>query len=317
MSGQTSYHQNIIFETVSHLYIRLLKSPLLLGWLVIGTIIASITRGTNGLISSLVNIILIGMYATIIYIFTAKQRPDPEPVKRPKLETAAGILLYLIMIAMVTLSFNLTKIPYLQNNFNYFIQQVYYHANSFAQLGFPQWSLNYIGNAFTSIIMLLIPPVLLFLAFGYSWRGMGLKPRFWKLTGLLLAITIILGLPLRQATLYQFPLYKTLGIFFIHLFINALPEELFYRGYLLPRLEIILGNTVNALVITSILFNAGHIPYAVYNGMTISHALLSVFSMGCPTGLIWGYLYLRTRSIIPGVLWHTSNTILGYYLLSI
>jgi membrane protease YdiL (CAAX protease family) len=30
-----------------------------------------------------------------------------------------------------------------------------------------------------------------------------------------------------------------------------------------------------------------------------------------PTGLIWGYLFYRTRSIWPGVLWHTSFTTLG------
>jgi len=25
------------------------------------------------------------------------------------------------------------------------------------------------------------------------------------------------------------------------------------------------------------------------------------------SGLIWGYLYTRTRSIVPGVLWHAAN----------
>lgn len=316
MPEQTKCHK-VFCQTASHLLIQLRNNPLLLGWLIIGTVIAAVTKGVGGLISATVSIFLIGIYAIIIHIFTEKQTPDPEPVKRPQLETAAGILLYLVMMGMVALGFNLTKIPYLQNSFNHFIQQVYHHAENLAFWGLPQWLLGYLGNALTSIIMLLIPTLALFLAFGYSWRRMGLKPRFWKLTALLLGITLVLGFPLRQVILYEFPIYKTLGIFFIYIFINALPEELFYRGYLLPRFENLLGNSLNALVITSILFNASHIPADIYQGMSISHALLNSFSTYCPTGLIWGYLYLRTRSIIPGVLWHTSNTILGYFLFSI
>jgi hypothetical protein len=30
-----------------------------------------------------------------------------------------------------------------------------------------------------------------------------------------------------------------------------------------------------------------------------------------PTGIAWGYLCHRTRSVWPGAIWHTSATVLG------
>lgn len=54
-----------------------------------------------------------------------------------------------------------------------------------------------------------------------------------------------------------------------------------------------------------------HIPSYLIRDMSTYHVLFQLFSVVSPTGLIWGYLYLKTRSIVPGVIWHASNTILG------
>ena len=115
----------------------------------------------------------------------------------------------------------------------------------------------------------------------------------------------------------QAPLGQTLVLFAIGIFINALPEELFFRGMLLPRLETVLQNPLNALVVSAWLFNAMHIPIALHNGASLPEAVLGVFSIGLPIGLIWGYLYLRTRSLMPSVLWHAANDRLGYLLFSL
>jgi uncharacterized protein len=98
--------------------------------------------------------------------------------------------------------------------------------------------------------------------------------------------------------------------------VNAFPEELFFRGFLLPRLEKVLQNPLNALVLSAFIFNAMHLPIQMMNGTPLSEALLHIFSIGYPSGLIWGYLYLRTRSILPGTFWHAANGLLGYLLLS-
>ena len=79
----------------------------------------------------------------------------------------------------------------------------------------------------------------------------------------------------------------------------------------------VLKNSINALVIVAILFNLLHVPSELARGMSIYQALLSGFSIVYPSGLIWGYLYLKTRSIVPGVIWHTSNTIFGIIFLNL
>jgi membrane protease YdiL (CAAX protease family) len=108
-----------------------------------------------------------------------------------------------------------------------------------------------------------------------------------------------------------------LGLYGIGILVNALPEELFFRGLLLPRLERVLGSSLNALVLSALLFNALHVPIEIANGASLPVALLGVFGIGYPSGLIWGYLYVRTRSIVPGTLWHAANGNLGFLLLDV
>ena len=85
----------------------------------------------------------------------------------------------------------------------------------------------------------------------------------------------------------------------------------------MPQLEQFFVNPGNALVISAMLFNAIHIPVEIYHGVTPLTALINVFSIGYPSGLLWGYLYLRTRSILPGMFWHASNGVLGFIMMSL
>jgi membrane protease YdiL (CAAX protease family) len=77
-------------------------------------------------------------------------------------------------------------------------------------------------------------------------------------------------------------------------------EELFFRGYCQTRLEEEFGG-IGAVWITSLFFVLGHDQY--------HH--LSILSIGSIVGLIpctlgLGYVYLRTRSLIPGILLHAA-----------
>ncbi len=74
---------------------------------------------------------------------------------------------------------------------------------------------------------------------------------------------------------------------------------------------------MNALVLSAVFFNAIHVPIEMYHGASPWAALLGVFSTAYPSGLIWGYLYLRTRSIVPGTLWHAANVNLGFLMMSL
>ncbi|KXG77386.1 hypothetical protein AN618_11140 [Fervidicola ferrireducens] len=142
---------------------------------------------------------------------------------------------------------------------------------------------------------------------------MGFSVRYLRLTFILLGLSVLLGIygGLYKYFNHKMLLYKMISFVF-GTFVNGLPEELFCRGFLLPRLEIILKNSLNALVISDIIFTALHIPSIVIKGnYSLLYVFLNVVSFTHPTGLIWGYLYLRTRSIIPGMIWHTSVGKLG------
>jgi hypothetical protein len=65
-----------IITTVFHLLSRLWRSPVLLLWLILGIVVAFIAEGMQGIISSLVNLCLIGVYAVIIKMMTEGKTPQ-------------------------------------------------------------------------------------------------------------------------------------------------------------------------------------------------------------------------------------------------
>ncbi len=88
----------------------------------------------------------------------------------------------------------------------------------------------------------------------------------------------------------------------------ALPEELFFRGYLMGRLEDALPPTRTflsarvgwALFIQAGLFGLGHFFVTFSPGM-LTRAI---------PGLLFGWLFARTRSIVAGTLFHAACNLL-------
>jgi uncharacterized protein len=94
----------------------------------------------------------------------------------------------------------------------------------------------------------------------------------------------------------------------------ALPEELFFRGFVQGRLEDALPPTRRlfgapvgwALILSSILFGLGH--YLVtFQPTMLSRAI---------PGLAFGWLYARTRSILAGTIFHAACNLLVEVLAS-
>lgn len=83
------------------------------------------------------------------------------------------------------------------------------------------------------------------------------------------------------------------------LLVVALPEEFFFRGYLLGRLEESMG-TRTALLLSAALFALGH--YLV----TFAPGALAVFF----PGLIFGLLRQATGSVLAGTLFHATCNLL-------
>lgn len=88
----------------------------------------------------------------------------------------------------------------------------------------------------------------------------------------------------------------------------AFPEELFFRGYVMGRLEDalpptrrVLGAPVGwALVVQAVLFGLGHVL------VTLDPIM---FTRAIP-GLLFGWLFARTRSVLAGTIFHAACNLL-------
>lgn len=293
---------------------KLWQTPLLLGWLIVGPGIAWLLRGTPGLVEGVINLVLLAFWVLLIRWLTPAA-PPPRPLRRPGLECWVALGLLALLFAVQLLDFDVVQVNPLHRWVHTLTGGLYNAVYGLAAVGVPQWALQDLFLAASSTMKQLLPTMLAIWGLGYGWRDLGLRAGVWRLTAVLLLLTMLLGLG--SGTLWRAPLPQVLARYVIGLFVNGLPEELFFRGLLLPRWEALLGNALHALVVSAWFFNAIHIPIELANGASWPVALAQVFSIGFPSGLLWGYLYLRTRSIVPGVFWHTAQMNLGYLLVSL
>jgi membrane protease YdiL (CAAX protease family) len=295
-----------------HFADRLRTTPLLLGWLIIGPIIAGLLEGWPGLLTGYINVALLGLWVLLIHWMTRDQPAMLIDIKRPGGELAIGLALFCAIFLVQLLDFNVLRIDPFRSGVQGFFDSL---RRQIFGLGLPEWIQSDVFIAASSSIKQLVPTVLVLLALGYRPDSMGLRLSHWRLSLVLIGLTILLGLG--SGTLFRAPPHQIVAVYLVGLLVNALPEELLFRGMLLPRLEAFTGNSLRALVLSAWLFNLLHLPIALSRGATPFTALLEVFAIGLPTGLVWGYLYLRTRSILPGVLWHGANVTLGYLMLDL
>lgn len=76
-------------------------------------------------------------------------------------------------------------------------------------------------------------------------------------------------------------------------FAIAIPEEIFFRGFIQERL----GNNWKAIIITSLLFSFAHIPNLIFQGDYLSP--LTFFP-----SLIMGWLYMKRSNLLPSIIFH-------------
>jgi len=170
-----------------------------------------------------------------------------------------------------------------------------------------------------SLLIVVLPFVLLKLR-KYPLTSMGLTTANWKknlavglITFAALAIPgafysgtadlIISGkITLAQATI-------ALPIYFVHnLFLSGFSEEFFFRAFIQTRLSKVLKSQIGGLLIAALLFGFVHLDDIMhwYPGTTAVEAFCRAFFVQTSTGLVFGVLWQRTRSLIPGVFTHTA-----------
>lgn len=89
----------------------------------------------------------------------------------------------------------------------------------------------------------------------------------------------------------------------------GLSEEFTFRAGLQTRIEIALGSPVKAIVLSSVLFGLTH--------LTAPHpdpiwAVCNAFGAKAFVGFFLGYLYYRTRSLLPGILVHGALDVMMF-----
>jgi membrane protease YdiL (CAAX protease family) len=95
----------------------------------------------------------------------------------------------------------------------------------------------------------------------------------------------------------------------------GLPEEVFFRGYLLQRFRDCLGKT-RGLFLSSLFFGAGHFLTRI-PGFSVDNIIVASFT-GIHTfisGLILGYLLMKTKTILVPASSHILLNILGIRIL--
>ena len=151
----------------------------------------------------------------------------------------------------------------------------------------------------SAFLMLSVPFIL-----KTDMRDLGWDPR-GVLTGI--AVTIIILL-IYIAVLAGYGLYAGKSLTFnklsysfilIQLLLVALPEEVFFRGYLQQKL----GNTVKGVIAVSLLFALGHFVTLCLGGggglSVCSQAVLTFFP-----SLVMGYLYMSTGTLWASIIFH-------------
>ncbi|HEY0251696.1 MAG TPA: CPBP family intramembrane glutamic endopeptidase [Kofleriaceae bacterium] len=172
-------------------------------------------------------------------------------------------------------------------------------------------------NALGITIVMLVPTALLCLVLRLRPREVGLVPRRIGLGVALVVFGIAFAVTIQLATgQLLYPVFTmtafALPIYLVHTFVNGLPEEILFRGLVMSRWLALVSSPANAIVLSSLMFSALHLPIEMWRRDAVPGWRIVVEGLSNqPTGLVWGYLYYRTRSVWPGIVWHTSFTTLG------
>jgi membrane protease YdiL (CAAX protease family) len=258
-----------------------------------------------------VNLLLLAGYIALIH-FATMDRPaavaafDASPTCRRDIGLAVTVAILQFTAALI---FWFVIVPHgVQTSW----------AADLRQAGLPRLVAGRAAVAALAVPLLLLPTLVALAAFRVRPGEVGLTatPRDLLLGAALAVIAIGLGLGavaagLNPGLMWQSsPLPAVTAAIAFQSLINGVPEELAYRGVIFSRLMPWLGRPGNSFVISSILFGLSHVPMYIATGISPWLApAIALFGVG--EGLMFAYVFYRTRSIWPGAIWHTAITGVG------
>jgi len=95
-----------------------------------------------------------------------------------------------------------------------------------------------------------------------------------------------------------------IGIFFVYSFLSVLPQEIIYRSFFFKRYRPLFSNDTLLILINALVFSLGHLFFQ-------NTLVMIITFLG---GLIFGYTYLKTKSLR---LVFIEHTIYGYWLFTV
>lgn len=103
--------------------------------------------------------------------------------------------------------------------------------------------------------------------------------------------------------------------FLYSLFSAAIPEEVFFRGFVQSRLSVGFQSKWVGLIISAVFFGVLHTGVNIFwgDGSGFLNSFSKSIFIQAAFGLLYGMLYMRTGSLIPGILLHASgNSIVNF-----
>jgi membrane protease YdiL (CAAX protease family) len=258
-----------------------------------------------------INLVLLAVYVSAIH-FATRDRPfapaaDQAPTNRSS-DVGLVITVAVLQLAGVTLAWFLIKHGFPAA-----------WAAGLQAAGIPSLIAGRASFAMLTVPLVLLPTAVAVVAFRVRARDVGLtaRPRDLLLGVALAAISLGVGAGDAAAgghpgLLWQSaPLPIVTATMAVQSLVNGLPEEFAFRGVIFGRMMPWLGRPGNSLAVSTMAWGLFHVPsFVAGSGMPIWLALPTGL-FGALNGLVFGYLFYRTRSIWPGVIWHTSITGVG------
>jgi membrane protease YdiL (CAAX protease family) len=258
-----------------------------------------------------IDVALLAVYISAIH-FATRARPIAPGVDEAPVDRSRDIRLVISVMVLQLAGVTLAWFVFIPHGFPAA------WAASLGAAGIPALIAGKASAAMLTVPLVLLPTVVAVAAFRVRARDVGLTARPADLIlGVALAATAV-GVGAGDAAagghpglLWQLaPLPIVAATTALQSLVNALPEELAYRGVIFARLMPWLGRPGNSLAISTMAWGLYHVPSFVVGGTPIWLAL-PMGLLGALQGLVFGYLFYRTRSIWPGVIWHTSITGVG------
>ncbi len=251
-------------------------------------------------------VMLFGIFGVVLpgvaWLLTRKAAPREVPVRRPALETGAVIAYLAIVYAGLFLGWGLSAIPE----------------------AFPENPAQEMVRSGAKILVHVVLPALLLALLGARVAPLfrlGLGQRgFWLallvLGGLLFALQVVASPSLKHISALpptpELMAWAVPGTFLWLLLSVGLCEEFLFRAVLQSRLAAFLRSETGAVVLGALLFGLAHAPGlflragagefgAFDHPLHVAAYTVAVLS---PTGLFFGLLWARTRSLGLVVLLH-------------